>query len=134
MNNSDLLANLTKSGIPVSKVDVSGQLNATCSGYSWTTRYDPPSGHYEDVEVRLHGKTSDGVPFNVIEGGTGKETMTTMRRIVSVLCLNIDHRGSEKADTGLLEVRDWRTIRMASNRVSRRSYCQPAARLQDRGV
>jgi hypothetical protein len=74
-------------GIPVSEIIVKSDslFNATCSGYSWTTTYDADTeAEYTDVEVRLLCKTADGVPFNVLEEGSGKTSATTLRRIVGL--------------------------------------------------
>ena len=73
-------------GIPVKEVKVTSdiQFNASCSGYSWTTTFGADTeASYTDVEVRLQCETEDGVPFNVIETGTGKDSSSALRRIVS---------------------------------------------------
>jgi hypothetical protein len=76
-------------GIPVTNVAVTSDTEplwdgTSCSGYSWTTTYDAGTeAEYTNVEVRLSCQTGSGVPFSVLEQGTGKNASTTLRRIVS---------------------------------------------------
>lgn len=72
-------------GIPVTKVDITSdvQFDATCTGYSWTTTYGAGTDtEYVDVEVRLVCESVDGVPYYVLETGSGKDSAHALRRIV----------------------------------------------------
>lgn len=75
----------TTLGIPVTKVDITSdvQFDATCTGYSWTTTYGAGTDtEYVDVEVRLVCESADGVPYYVLETGSGKDSAHALRRIV----------------------------------------------------